>query len=103
MKTEFHNRVEYRNDKCELHREDGPAIEYHDGTKSYWINGKGHRENGPAFEKPNGDKLYYINGNLHREDGPAIDCIDGKKFYYLNGKQYSFEDWDRQRKIFFLK
>ena len=24
----------------ELHREDGPAIEWSDGTKKWWINGK---------------------------------------------------------------
>ena len=32
--------IEYRNSKGELHREDGPAIELADGTKSWYINGK---------------------------------------------------------------
>ena len=49
--------------------------------------------------------LFYINNNgeLHREDGPAIEHPNGDKQYYLNGIHYLFEDWDRQRKILFLK
>ena len=31
------------NAKGNLHRLDGPAIEYADGTKSWWLNGKRHR------------------------------------------------------------
>ncbi len=49
------------NSKDELHREDGPAIEYADGSKSWWINGKLHRENGPAIEFSSGGKHWYIN------------------------------------------
>jgi len=30
----------YLNEKGQLHRIDGPAIEYVSGTVSYWINGK---------------------------------------------------------------
>jgi hypothetical protein len=33
-------RIVYKNKKNELHREDGPAIEYWNGGKSYWYNGK---------------------------------------------------------------
>ena len=45
-----------------LHRKDGPAVEYRDGHKQWWIN-----------------------GNLHREDGPAVEYVDGKVRYYLHG------------------
>ncbi len=38
---------EYRNERGELHREDGPAIEYTSGTKMWYQNGKLHREDGP--------------------------------------------------------
>jgi len=71
----------------QLHREDGPAVEQADGSKSWWINGKYHREDGPAYEYANGDKFWYINGKLHREDGPACEYADGSKFWYINGKQ----------------
>ena len=45
-----------------LHREDGPAIEWQDGSKFWAINGTNHREDGPAIEWSNGDKSWYING-----------------------------------------
>jgi len=51
------------NSKGEFHREDGPAVEYSDGSKTWWINGLRHREDGPAV-----DWLYY-------------------KAWYINGKQ----------------
>jgi len=69
-----------------LHREDGPAVEYSDGTKEWYVNGKRHRENGPAIEWADGDKYWYLNGKRHREDGPAIEkSSDGTKRWYLNG------------------
>ena len=75
------------NSKDQFHREDGPAIEYTNGNKSWWLNGQLHRENGPAVEYVNGYKFWYINGQLHREDGPAIEWADGTKEWWLNGKK----------------
>jgi hypothetical protein len=77
----------WKNPKTEkLHREDGPAIEYADGTKYWFLNGQRHREDGPAVEYADGSKVWYLNGQWHREDGPAIERIDGIKFWYLNDK-----------------
>jgi hypothetical protein len=45
-----------------LHRDDGPAVEYLDGTKEW-----------------------YKNGMLHREDGPAILYRDGTESWYMHG------------------
>lgn len=45
----------------QLHREDGPAVEYSDGTKVWWVKGKLHREDGPAFEHPDGRKQWWVN------------------------------------------
>jgi hypothetical protein len=47
----------------------------------WFLNGKLHREDGPAVEWTNGSKSWYLNGNLHREDGPAIEweAKDGSK------------------------
>ena len=67
----------YYSDKAmtELHREDGPAVEYADGTKSWYINGKLHREDGPAVVHNNGYKdLYYIHGRRVNEDGTPFDA-----------------------------
>ena len=79
----------YYNDAGHFHREDGPVIEFANGTKQWIINGKLHRENGPAFEKSKGDKEWFINGERHREDGPAIEFIDGYKTWYINVKPFS--------------
>jgi len=56
-----------------------------------------HRENGPAVEFANGTKAWYQNGKYHRTDGPAIEYVDGNKYYYLNNKYCpdikTDEDW----------
>ena len=80
--------IEYRNRGGELHREDGPAIEYVNGHKEWLWNGKNHREDGPAIEWASGIKDWYINGKLHREDGPAVEYTNGDKFWYINGKRH---------------
>ena len=69
-----------------LHREDGPAIEYANGDKFWYLDGKLHREGGPAIEYVNGDKEWYIYGRRHREDGPAIEHENDFKAWYVNGK-----------------
>jgi hypothetical protein len=54
------------------------------GTK-YWIlpNGEYHREDGPAIEYVNGHKSWWLNGKRHRIDGPAIECVDGDKYWFF--------------------
>jgi hypothetical protein len=42
-------------------REDGPTVELADGTKIWHRNGKFHRDNGPAIEYPNGEKCWFLN------------------------------------------
>ncbi len=65
--------IEYRNELGNLHRTDGPAIEYNKGSK-YW----------------------YINGQYHREDGPAIEYYDDHKKWFLNGIEYSEQEWEQE-------
>ena len=81
--------IRFYNDKGELHREDGPAIEWSNGSKNWCINGKLHREDGPAIILSNGYKGWLINGKKHRVDGPAIEWYDGTKWWYLNGIRYT--------------
>jgi hypothetical protein len=48
-----------------VHRTDGPAIEYADGDKSLVdLNGKRHRTDGPAIEDADGTKSWWINDKL---------------------------------------
>jgi hypothetical protein len=79
----------------ELHREDGPAIEWKDGSKAWHLNGQSHREDGPALEWANGEKQWYLNGNRHRTDGPAIEYTSGKKAWYLNGQEYTEQEFNQ--------
>ena len=64
---------EYKNESGQLHRTDGPAVEWN-----------------------NGDKWWYIDGLRHREDGPAIEYSYGGKRWYLNGKEYSEEEFQQE-------
>jgi hypothetical protein len=62
----------YKEDTNILHREDGPAVEYSDGRK-YW----------------------YLNGEKHREDGPAIVYSYGHKYWYLNDINYTEQEFNK--------
>jgi len=53
--------IEWRNEAGDLHRENGPAIEWADGEKWWCKHGKLHRENGPAREYANGTNYWYLN------------------------------------------
>ena len=80
----------------QLHREDGPAVEWANGSKSWYLNGKLHREDGPAIEGADGSKSWYLNGKLHWEDGPAVEWASGTKYWYLNGQPLSKEEWEKR-------
>ena len=62
------NKKEYRNSEGQLHREDGPAIEFANGTKKWFLDGIRHREDGPAIEYTDGDKEWYLNGEELTEE-----------------------------------
>jgi len=53
----------YYKDKAmkNLHRRDGPAIEYADVYKAWYVNGELHRLDGPAYEGV-GHKVWYVDG-----------------------------------------
>jgi len=99
MIDEFGDKYYFSDKEMELfHREDGPAIEFADGSKYWCVNDKLHRKDGPAIEHVSGTKEWYINGERHREDGPAIEFVNGNKFWYLNGKYLSEEEFNRRMK-----
>ena len=69
-----------------LHRVDGPARIWSDGSFEWYYNGKLHRPCGPAVEyKVYGAKYWYWHGNLHRLDGPAAEYSSGYKLWYIDG------------------
>ena len=70
-----------------------------------WINSNGypkrnklHREDGPAAEYANGTKYWYRNGELHRVDGPVIEYSTGDIYWYLNGILLTEEEFNQQIK-----
>ena len=93
----------YYNVLGQLHREEGPAIIWADGSMEWWQNGQRHCIGGPAVEWGDGTREWYQNGVRHREDGPAYvgyresvkewwqrglkHRIDGPAIEYANGYQ----------------
>ena len=88
----------YYNSAGQLHRDEGPAIEYADGSKSWYQNDQYHRTDGPAIDWTCGRKEWYQNGQKHRTDGPAIIFEDGDKFSYINGVRLSEAEFNQRVK-----
>jgi hypothetical protein len=64
-----------------------------DGTKQWYLNHQLHRTDGPAVEYAAGSKEWWLDGQRHRTDGPAVELADGTKGWCLNGRFYSFNLW----------
>ena len=62
-------------------------IEYSDGSKEWFVDGKRHRLDGPAVEYPDGSKYWYVDGKQHRLDGPASEYYDRSKSWWVDDKQ----------------
>lgn len=74
-----------------------------------WLNSNGdlHRVDGPAIQWPNGTKEWFLNGLPHRLCGPAIEYPDGQKDWFINGEEFfSQESWfkalPKERQIAYL-
>jgi len=66
------------------------------GDKTYYKNKEMtilHREDGPAIEWVDGYKIWYLNGQLHREDGPAVEVFSGGKEWHLNGVRLTEQEF----------
>jgi hypothetical protein len=67
-------------------------IEYNDRIE-YHLNGRLHRDNGPAIIYNDGSEYWFQYDRLHNTNGPAIILPFGMKRYYINDKQYSLNDY----------
>jgi hypothetical protein len=86
--------VVWKNEAGQLHRTDGPAAEWPNGTKEWYFKGRMHRLDGPAIESHTGTKEWYYDGKLHRIDGPAVILENKYESWYLNGRYFpSKEAW----------
>jgi hypothetical protein len=63
------------------------------GHRRWYQNDQLHRIDGPAIEYADGNKLWYQNDQRHRIDGPAVEYPDGDKYWYIRGVRYDFNDW----------
>ena len=69
------------------------------GTRWYYNSADQlHRENGPAIEYADGTKCWYQNGLLHRTDGPTIEYPDGSKWWYLNDRPLTEAEFNQRVK-----
>ena len=71
------------------------TVRVHDNGIIHWENEEGqiHREDGPAIEYIGDSKSWYRNGKRHREDGPAVEHADGVEYWYLEGVCLTKEAW----------
>ena len=56
-----------------------------------------HRLDGPAIEFANGTKVWYVDGKRHRLDGPAIEFADGDKVWCVDDKRLTYEEFENYR------
>ena len=68
IETDLGGTIRYYNAQNRLHREEGPAVIYTDGTKKWFHNGTLHREDGPAVIEPDGTQFWYINGKFIKHE-----------------------------------
>jgi len=90
IKINEYSTKRYFNDKEELHRLDGPAVEYLNGSKFWHINEKSHRNIDPSEEYSDGEKRWFIINKRHRIGG--LFCSDGKLWRIL-GKEYTKQEY----------
>jgi len=76
------------------HRLDEPAIEGADGRKEWWVDGKCHRLDGAAIEWADGRKEWWVDDKRHRLDGPAVEGADGRKAWFVDGKYLSEQEFN---------
>ena len=98
IKVDEYGTRTYYNSANQLHRTDGPAIEYADGSKSWYQNDQYHRVDGPAIDWTCGRKEWYQNDERHRIGGPAIIFEDGDKFWYINGEELTEAEFNQRVK-----
>lgn len=83
IETDIAGNRRWYNERGKLHREDGPAVEFKNGTRHWRQHGQFHRVDGPAVEYVSGNQWWYQRGKLHRVDGPAVVDKGGASRWYI--------------------
>jgi hypothetical protein len=79
-----------------IHRTDGPAIEYSNGTVYWIVNNKIHRTTGPAVSVANGKELWYWNNIEYKEAEHPFNIF--RKEYDLSS---DYNSWPDDMKVLF--
>ena len=83
-----------------FHRDGGlPAVEYANGDKAWWVNGKRHREPLPGAIGVNPQGAIGVNpqGAIGVAGLPAVEYANGDKEWWFNGiRYYPDRIWNRQ-------
>ena len=67
-----------------FYHKDGTTSSRYDGSKVL------HRIDGPAAEYADGGKRWYVDGKRHRLDGPAEEWASGGRYWwYVDDEEYS--------------
>ena len=89
--------VYWETEMGQLHRTDGPAVIYPNGSNLWYYNGKRHRTDGPAIECTGGHNEWWYHDKRHRTDGPAVELSSGefcwwyRNQYFNNPKDFPLE------------
>jgi hypothetical protein len=87
--TKYRNaQIHWLNGKFHRDPKEGPAVEWANGSKEWYVKGQRHRLDGPAIEFASGNKYWYYEGKLHRLDGPAVEWTNGTKQWYFNDQRH---------------
>jgi hypothetical protein len=78
-------RIHFKNNQ--IHRTEGPAVVFEDGSYIWYFWGKVSRQNGPALSFRNGVMKWKVNGLLHRTDGPAL-MTEQIKIWAIDGNYH---------------
>ena len=74
--------------------ETGHPVKPRSGEKERWENSEGqlHRYDGPAVEYTDGFRVWYQNDQRHRDDGPAVEHADGYREWWQSDRLIARND-----------
>lgn len=78
------------NEFGELHREDGPAVEWDDGRKEWFQNDERHRIDGPAIYNYNNKAYFYIRSINFKDKEHWFRCLKPEEKYYA---MFNIDEW----------
>lgn len=75
------------------------VLQVRSGMCVWTVDNNFHRDDGPAVEWENGSVEWYKHGRFHREDGPAVIMAGGSRVWYLDGQRLDITSLEELRKI----